>query len=117
MPRLCGCDICIAHLMFTHLSQLSDFDLVCWFRVLVIEERERLVLGLQYIAELDRRKYFYHYSSLKEFLIEEHRFEEWKAERMVRMARVLNRFPQIAGMLESGALNITLLEIALGCAY
>ena len=99
------------------LTKMSDHELMANFQDLVIEERENLALQLEYIAELDRRKLFYHYSSLRAFLIEEHGMEEWNAERKIRAARLLKRFPEITGKLQSGRLNLTLLELAMGCAH
>lgn len=43
--------------------------------------------------------------------------EEWNAERKIRAARLLKRFPEIKEMLQSGKLNLTLLELAMGCAH
>lgn len=99
------------------LLKISDPELIANFQDLVIEEREKLALQLEYIAELDRRKLFHHYSSLRSFLVEEYGMEEWNAERKIRVARLLKRFPEIKGMLQTGKLNLTLLEIAMGCAH
>jgi hypothetical protein len=99
------------------LSQLSDAQLISNFQGLVIEEREKLVLRLEHLAEMDRRKLFFHYSSLRAYLVEEHGLEEWNAERRIRAARMLKRFPEIKSKMESGRLNLTLLEIAQGCAH
>jgi hypothetical protein len=99
------------------LNSLSDLDLVARFRDLLIEERERLVLTLEAIAELDRRKLFFHCSSLRAYLVEECGMEEWQAERRIRAARLLQRFPELKQRLESGKLNLTLMELAQGCAH
>lgn len=99
------------------LSKLSDSELIASFQDLVIEERERLVFTLEHIAELDRRKLFFHYSSLRAYLVEEHGLEEWNAERRIRAARMLIRFPELKEGLESGKLNLTLMELAQGCAH
>ncbi len=99
------------------LTHLSDAELVANFQDLIIEEREKLVLQLEHLVELDRRKLFFHYSSLRAYLVEEHGMEEWNAERKIRAARMLGRFPGIKEKIESGQLNLTLLEIAQGCAY
>src|SRR5688572_7182110 len=96
------------------LSQLSDAELIANFQDLIIEEREKLVLQLEHITELDRRKLFFHYDSLRSYLVSEHGLEEWRAERLIRTARILKRFPDLKSKLESGQLNLTLLEIASG---
>ncbi|MCM2278865.1 MAG: HNH endonuclease [Oligoflexia bacterium] len=96
---------------------LSDSDLVANFGDLIVEERESLVRQLEYLVELDRRKLFYEYSSLRSFLVGQYQMEEWRAEQRVRAARLLKRIPEIKAGLESGKLNFTLLEIAQGCAF
>jgi hypothetical protein len=98
------------------LTHLSDDQLVADFQDLVIEERERLVLQLEYILELDRRKLFFGYPSLWGFLIGELKMDRWDAERKIRIARLLRKFPELIENLESGKLNISLLELALNCA-
>ena len=82
-----------------------------------MEEQEKLALQLTLLAEMDRRKLFFHYSSLRAYLVEEHGMEEWCAERRIRAARMLKRFPTLKAMIESGRLNLTLLEIVQGCAH
>jgi hypothetical protein len=99
------------------LSQLSDVELIENFQDLVVDEREKLVFQLEHISELDRRKLFFHYSSLRAYLVEEYGFEEWSAERKIRAARLFNRFPDLKLKMESGKLNFTLLELAQGCAH
>ena len=99
------------------LTELSDVELVAGFQDTVIEEQERLASHLLYLAELDRRKLFFHYRSLKAFLVAEHGMEEWVAERRIRAARMLKRFPFLQGKFETGQLNLTLLEIVQGCAH
>jgi 5-methylcytosine-specific restriction endonuclease McrA len=83
----------------------------------VIEEREQLVGQLLHLGELDRRKLFFHYASLRAYLVAEHGMEEWVAERRIRAARLVRRFPQLVRGLESGKLNLSLLELAQGCAH
>lgn len=82
-----------------------------------MDEREGLARQLEYLAELDRRKLFFEYSSLRAFLVGQYRMEEWRAEQRVRAARLLKRFPEIKAGIESGKMNFTLLEIAQGCAH
>ena len=86
------------------------------FQDTVIDEQERFAAHLLYLAELDRRKLFFHYASLKAFLIAEHGMDEWVAERRIRAARMLKRLPFLQGKIETGQLNLTLIEIAQGCA-
>lgn len=99
------------------LFNLSDGELVCRFRELILKERELLVQELEYIAELDRRKLFFHHASLRAYLVAEFGIEEWSAERKIRAARMLRKFPQLKEKLESGKLNLTLLEMAQGCGH
>ena len=81
-----------------------------------MEEREKLVLQLEFLIELDRRKLFFHYESLRDFVMSECGMEEWNAEKRIRAARMLRRLPELKPLLESGGLNITLLELAQGYA-
>jgi len=99
------------------VSQLSDEELISGFKDLVFDEREKLVLQLQHLAELDRRKLFFHYPSLRSYLVEEHGMEEWQAERKIRAARLLIRFPELEMQIQSGKMNLTLMELAQGCAH
>ena len=100
-----------------NLTELSDGELVALFQDSAIDEQEKLALQLCYIAELDRRKLFFHYDSLRAYLVEEKGMEEWVAERRIRAARMLKRFPAIQKKIETGLLNLTLLEIASSCAH
>lgn len=99
------------------LKLLSDLELIAHFKDLLIEDRERLVATLESIIEMDRRKLFYHYPSLRSYLVGEHGMEESQAERKIRAARMLKRFPELKAKLESGKLNLTLMELAQGCAH
>jgi hypothetical protein len=99
------------------LMKLSDLDLLANFRDIVIETRERLVLELRYIAEIERRKLFLEHASLRAYLIAEHGMEEHGAERKIWIARLILRIPSLLEKLEKGTLNVSLLELALGCAY
>ena len=99
------------------LTELSDVELVTRFQDLVIEEQEKLASQLLHLAELDRRKLFFHYASLRAYLVAEHGLEEWVAERRIRAARMLKRFPSLHGKIETGQINLTLLEIAQSCAH
>jgi len=63
------------------------------------------------------RELFFHYSSLRSYLVEEHGMEEWQAERKIRAARLLIRFPLLEMKIQSGKMNLTLMELAQGCAH
>ena len=43
--------------------------------------------------------------------------DEHTAEKKIRIARLILRIPSLIEELEKGALNVSLLELALGCAY
>jgi hypothetical protein len=101
----------------TSLESRSEEQLVAEFRDLVVDERSNLARQLEVLFEMDRRKTFFHYPSLRSYLVSEHGFEEWAADRRIRIARLLGRFPEIMGLIESGRLNLTLIELALGCSH
>lgn len=94
------------------LSQLSDADLLSGLRDSLVEERERLVLQLKHLAELERRKLFLHCRSLWHYLTEELGVDESSAYRRIQAARLLAKFPEIESCLESGRLNLSLLSMA-----
>src|ERR1700722_10026064 len=99
------------------LTQLSDEELVSGLQDLLIESQEKLLLELEFICEMDRRKLFLHHDSLRSYLVHEHGMEEWQAERKIRAARMLRRFPELRRKLGSGKMNLSLLELAMGCAH
>ena len=99
------------------LKQMSDEELVVNFRENVISEQELLSENLAYIAELDRRKLFYHHPSLRSYLVAEFGMAESVAEHRIRAARLIHRLPWVLEKMESGKLSITHIELALGCAF
>ncbi len=99
------------------LKNLSDSELVASFKDAVIDEQLSLASQIEHIAELDRRKLFYQYSSLRALLIHEFNLEEGAAERKIRAARLLIKFPEILPELRVGKLNLSLLELVMGCAH
>jgi 5-methylcytosine-specific restriction endonuclease McrA len=99
------------------ISKMSDMDLVTSFSELIVEEQENLLAQLEHLAELDRRKLFFEYPSLRAYLIHEKHLDEWSAERRIRAARALRRMPALKPLLDSGKLNLSLLELGLGCAH
>jgi 5-methylcytosine-specific restriction endonuclease McrA len=99
------------------LSQLSDNELVASFRDVIIESQERLVLELDHFIELDRRKLFASHSSLWAYVVHEYGMEERTAERKIWAARMLKRFPELRRLLESGKMNLSLLEIIQGAVH
>ena len=98
--------------MTTALSHLSDADLLSELRDSLVEERERLVIQLKHLAELERRKLFLHYQSLWHYLTRELGVEESSAYRRVQAARLLVKFPEIESGVESGQMNLSLLSMA-----
>ena len=96
------------------IRRMSDDDLIASFRDLIIEERERLVEQLDHVDEMDHRKLFLHHDSLRAYLVAEFTLEEWRAEKLIRIARLFKRFDGLREMLFSGKLNFSLIEIALG---
>ena len=99
------------------LKNLTDLELIANFRDLNSEARENLVHQLEYLSELDRRKLNFHYPSLRSFCVAELGMEEWESDRKIRAARALQRFPELKCKFESGQMNLTLLELALGVAH
>jgi hypothetical protein len=99
------------------LSLLSDQELVARFRDSVIDERERLVLQLEYLIELDRRRLFFEYPSLWAYLVHECGMEEWAADRKIRACRLMKRYPELRSLLESGKINLSLMELVQGYVY
>jgi 5-methylcytosine-specific restriction endonuclease McrA len=96
---------------FMNFKNLSDDKLMSGFSDLLIEESERLVLQLEYLVELERRKLFLDCPSLWHFLVHEKKMDDATAGRRIHAAKILARFPQVKEKLESGKLNLSLLEI------
>jgi 5-methylcytosine-specific restriction endonuclease McrA len=95
-----------------NLKNLNDDKLMSGFSDLLIEENEKLVLQLEYLVELERRKLFLDCSSLWHFLVHEKKMDDATAGRRIHAAKILARFPFVKEKLESGKLNLSLLEIA-----
>ena len=76
-----------------------------------------MVHQLEYLSELDRRKLSFHYPSLRSFCVAKLGMEDWEADRKIRAARALQRFPVLKSQFESGQMNLTLLELTLGVAH
>ena len=106
-------DICFG---MNTLTALSDVELETGLQDLAIEEQENIASQLLYLAEMDRRHLFFHYSSLKAYLVAERGWEDWLAERKIRAARMLRRLPALESKIKSGQLNVTLLDVAQSCA-
>ena len=108
-------------MLISFLKNLTDLELVANFRDLTSDARENLVHQLEYLSELDRRKLSYHYPSLRSFCVAELGMDEWESDRKIRAARTLQRFPDqklsMKSKFESGQINLTLLELALGVAH
>jgi hypothetical protein len=83
----------------------------------VIVEPEEETYKLKHIIELERRKLFFGKSCLRSFLIEEFKMDETCAERRVRAARLLVRFPVLEDPFSFGKLNLTLLDLGQACAH
>ncbi len=96
--------------------KLSDSELIASFKDCVVNDRLALVRELEHLVEMERRKLFSGYSSLWACLIHEHGLDEPTADRKIRATKLLSRFPDIKDGLESGKLNISLLELAMGYA-
>ena len=101
----------------TDLKNLTDDELVASFRDLVIVEPEEEFFKLKHIVELERRKLYFGCASLRSYLIKEFKMDESCAERRVRAARLLVRFPELEESLRFGKLNLTLLDLAQACAH
>jgi hypothetical protein len=99
-----------------NLKNLNDDKLMSGFSDLLIEENEKLVLQLEYLVELERRKLFLNCPSLWAFLVHEKKMDDATAGRRIHAAKILARFPSVKEKLESGKLNLSLLEIAQGVA-
>jgi hypothetical protein len=101
----------------TDLKNLTDDELVASLRDLVIVEPEEEAFKIKHIAELERRKLFFGKPSLRSYLIAEFKMDETCAERRVRAARLLVRFPALEEPFRFGKLNLSLLDLGQACAH
>ena len=88
---------------------LSNACLISNFTSLVHQERKITTQVLEYIAEIDRRKLYLQngYSSLFDFLVQDHRYSPGAAMRRVDGARLLFELPNVAEKFQSGALTLS----------
>src|SRR6185312_2664003 len=95
--------------LMSMLQKLNDTELTEKIKSLAREERELTRTIIEHIAEIDRRKTFLAmaYSSLYEYLIKEIGYSEGAAQRRIDAARLLERVPEVAAKIESGAINLS----------
>src|SRR6185312_13987659 len=90
-------------------KNLTDSELTEKIKSLAREERELTKNIIEHIAEIDRRKTFLAmaYSSLYEYLTKEIGYSAGAAQRRIDAARLLERVPEVAAKIESGAINLS----------
>src|SRR5688572_25951153 len=98
----------------THLSSLANVSsdrLTARLYELRVEERQRLVEFLLYLAELERRRLHLDlgFGSTFAFCTEHLGLSKASAYRRTTAARLLSRFPLVAEYLADGRLNLTTL--------
>lgn len=96
------------------LNHLSDKQLLLDMHRLVHQEREILVKVLWHLKEIDKRKLYADLKckSLFDYAITVLKYSEGQASRRISACRLLIELPEIMPKIESGALNLTLLNQA-----
>ncbi len=92
---------------------LSDSDLEQALAFLAEREKHGLTKLLAHLAEYDRRQLCVKlgHSSLYQYCLQVLHYDEGGAFRRIRAARVARRWPEVLGLLESGALHLTALVV------
>jgi len=95
--------------MSESLRTLSDQQVLRNTDAIAAEDRKLTLRLLWHLHEIERRKLYLAggYGSMFHYCTAHLRFSEPAALRRIRTARCVARFPQIAGMLESGEVNLT----------
>jgi 5-methylcytosine-specific restriction endonuclease McrA len=91
------------------LSHLTNKSLLEDTKNLVRQERSFTLTILYHLKEIDHRKLFsdLKHPSLFRYCVDELGYSESAAQRRIVAARLLNRQPEVAGKIESGALSLT----------
>jgi 5-methylcytosine-specific restriction endonuclease McrA len=95
------------------LTALNDSELLARLCELRRRERETTLEILQHLSEIERRKLHLKlgYSSMFVYCTEHLHYSESAAGRRVQAARCVVRFPKLAGLLESGDINLSTLGL------
>ena len=95
------------------LKRLSDSDLIKKLKKCRGAERAVLVKILRCINEVEQRRLYVPrgYASLYEFCTDVLKYSRSAAMRRIHAARCIDRFPQVAAMLSSGELSLTVVSI------
>lgn len=97
-----------------NLRNLPDEKLLSLTSALVSEERETTASILHYLAEIDRRELYSKCacSSLFEYCVKVLGYSESAAQKRIVSARLLEKLPDLAKKIESGALTLTVVSHA-----
>ena len=100
--------------MEMNLKFVKDNELIERFGKLVASERKIMHRGIEYIAEIDRRKIYLEraYPSLFEMLTKEFGYSEASAMRRIEAARFMRELPaedkvEFTQQLEDGTINLS----------
>ena len=90
------------------LSNLSDNALLSRLHKLVTREKQTTLSILVHLAEVDRRELYlaYGFSSLFDYCVGDLGYSRSAAGRRIASARIIRRYPEVFGLLESGAVNL-----------
>lgn len=92
-----------------NLRRLSDQALLQQTDLLAQECRNRTLLLLKHLREIEVRRLFVDlgFSSMHKYCIQQLKFSEGEAQRRLASARLLTELPEIETQIESGDLNVT----------
>lgn len=95
------------------LTLLSNDELIASLKKLVSDERERLVLVLRHLNEVDRRRLAIDagFPALFDYCVRELRYAPGEAARRIHAARAAKKFPIVYRTLERGLLSLTTLSM------
>src|SRR5436190_21353607 len=92
----------------THVSRLSDADLIQQLEESVAQDRSHTARQVALIAEVERRRLYAPagYPSMFEFCVEELRLSEDAAYKRIRVARAARKYPQVLAALAEGRVHL-----------
>ena len=95
------------------LRKIKDDELLKNLDLLVFRHAQSTAQIIAHLAEIDRRRLYARegYSSLFDYCVKKFNFSEGETFRRIQAARLSRKFPEIIGMLGTGEMNLTTLNL------
>jgi hypothetical protein len=101
-------------LFMNSIAKLSDSDLITTLKTMVLEEREKTMLVLELLKEVDKRRLYADsgYSSLFDYCVSELGYPASSAYRRITSMRLLREIPELKEDILNGRQNLSSLSQA-----